>query len=176
MIALALGLFLLMQSAQSGPSQTVEIFGPDTVVIDGKAVRLWGTTPFAADQKCSEASSRSGTCDDLAHELLTKWIEDGRASIELLTAQNHPEFAQIQWVRCNVVETSNEADQVGRCEILNPSCYGVVCEEVWYDLGEDLIASGAVTQNRRQTSGTYDDAEDAARAGELGGWATLVVN
>ena len=171
--AVILEMLALLAVLQSGPltvSGPAHALSADTVLVDGRAVRLRGLAGFPPGTRCDEADGP--LCEEMARRSLDDQITSARETRLLLVQQNQPQYGQSPDIRCTLVDEAQGDTPSGRCEVLIPACQGVSCEDVWYDLADEVIASGAGLQRREESLGAYDEAEQVARAAALGGWAT----
>lgn len=170
-----IGLLALMAILQSEVLEAVDkvsVVGANTIKIGETSVRLWGVSPFPPLTSCSDQPEIPQSCDAYAQAFLEDRISSRREGLDQLSQQNFPHYAATPHLRCTILEWVSEHEAVARCEALQPSCSGVRCEDVWYDVAGELIEDGAVTQRRSESLGAYDEEESSAREAELGGWAT----
>ena len=162
----------LLQSQIPEPAGQPRVTGADTVVIDGATVRLWGVSTFPPDSSCSDDPAVPQSCGELARHILEEQLAAARETLDLVSRQGHQRYAASRRLRCTLVAKEPDGERVGTCEVLIPSCYGAMCEDVWYDLASQLIESGAARQRRAESLGAYDEEEAVARSARLGGWAS----
>lgn len=170
-----IGLIALYALFQSQVVQTVEqahVSRADTIVISGMSVRLWGLSTFPSQMSCSDDPAVPQSCDELGRQILEDRLSSAHEGLDLVSRQGHPRYAAAPHLRCTILNDTPDGEAIGKCEVLIPSCYGVACEDVWYDLAGQLIENGAATQRHSESLGAYDEEEGIARRARLGGWAT----
>ena len=166
----AFAIVLLLQTQPVPMTGPARVESGQVLIVAGRPVRLWGVEPFSGERDCDVYAASEGGCDRQARDILEEQIVGARESRLLLADQNQPRFKDVDDVRC-VILGEEAGVRLGRCEILIPACYGVACEEVWYDLSEELISAGVVRQRRTESAGVYDEAERSACGASLGGWS-----
>lgn len=158
-IALAACIGLLCQTADDpggadlGPGPAT-IIAADTLEIGGARIRLWGVSLRESARSCPDYAAGSNCIAGALWEL--------------------EQFIKDYDVRCDLEGAAQpDGRTAGRCDVRYDECYGVTCRSRWRDISEELIAAGVVVQDRAESGGRYDEAEETARYGSAGLWAEI---
>ena len=167
-----LALVTALQSQPAITSRQAEVVAADSIVVEGRRLRLWGLAAPAPGALCADDGGEPYACETAAREVLTEEIVRTREALEFLAGQIHRQYADTPSLTCEILGVDDDGVDLARCHALNPSCIPqqVECTDNRIDLAEELISLGLGAQRRALSSGAYDEAEYSACVSELGAW------